>query len=171
MTETPANLAADAAEPENQATTPPPGVDENYANKTARTALDTLLDNPDFPQLADFLNSLQDGYLVVDVTGMPGGKKGPRIRATRSTKGQLVLPLFTSMAALRAAHGEKNAGRGEVKGAVMPSRQALSLIGSDRFVAAEFDKGGRSLVVLRKYIVRLLGTDEPLTVDDLTALR
>lgn len=136
----------------------PEGIDADYENVGARQALLAFTTTPDYDHLAAFLNALREGYLVVDVTGTSGKKRGPRVRTIRSTTGQLVLPVFTSMAELRALAG---AGRGEdLKGAVMPARDALSLITADRFVAAEFDKGSASLVCLRKFIMLVLGDDE-----------
>ena len=140
----------------------PEGVDENYENAAVRSALEALISTPDYDHLAAFLASLREGYLVVDVTGATSKKKGARVRTIRSTNGQLVLPIFTSMAELRAI---SPAVRGEeVKGAVMPAKAALALITTDRFVAAEFDKGSLSQVILRKYIALVLG-DEPITAE------
>lgn len=127
----------------------PDGVHADYANEEAQEALRKLQETPDYEHLAAFLTSLREGYLVIDVTGT-STKRGPRVRTIRSTKGQLVLPLFTSMAELRAAIPAKD--HEQLKGAVMVAREALALIGSDRFVAAEIDKASASLVILRKYI-------------------
>jgi hypothetical protein len=90
------------------------------------------------------------------------------VRTIRSTKGQLVLPIFTSMDELRAIVPADR--RDQLKGAVMPAREALALISSDRFVAAEFDKASAALVVLRKY-VSLAAGDDPITPETLAALR
>lgn len=138
----------------------PAAVHPDYVNETVRNALRDLQRSPDYEHLAAFLNSLREGYLVVDVTGTSSKKRGPRVRTIRSTRGQLVLPLFTSMDELRAL---APAGRREeTKGAVMPALDALALIGADRFVAAEFDKASAALVVLRKYVV-LARSGEPIT--------
>ncbi|KTR87228.1 SseB family protein [Leucobacter chromiiresistens] len=146
----------------------PEDVHANYANTPVREALTALQQTPDYAHLAAFLNALRDGYLVVDVTGAPSKKRGHRVRMIRSTTGQPVLPIFTSMAELRAI---APAGRSEqVKGAVMPARDALALIGSDRFVAAEFDKASASLVVLRKYVALAAG-DEEITASLLEGMR
>lgn len=146
----------------------PDEVHADYANDGARAALESLQRTPDYEHLAAFLTSLREGYLVVDVSGAPPKKKGHRVRTIRSTKGQLVLPLFTSMDELRAVVPAER--RDQLRGAVMPAREALALIGSDRFVAAEFDKASASLVVLRKY-VSLAAGDEPITGDGLERLR
>ncbi|MGW9021564.1 SseB family protein [Leucobacter chromiiresistens] len=146
----------------------PEDVHADYANTPVREALTALQQTPDYAHLAAFLNALRDGYLVVDVTGAPSKKRGHRVRMIRSTTGQPVLPIFTSMAELRAI---APAGRSEqVKGAVMPARDALALIGSDRFVAAEFDKASASLVVLRKYVTLAAGDDE-ITAELLEGMR
>lgn len=136
----------------------PEGIDENYANEAVRAALVALQATPDYEHLAAFLNALREGYLVVDVTGANSKKKGARVRTIRSTKGQLVLPIFTSMDELRSLVPAK---RGEeVKGAIMEAKSALALIASDRFVAAEFDKASASLVILRKYITLVVSDAE-----------
>lgn len=142
----------------------PEGIDETYENTGVREALRQLLETPDYEHLATFLTSLREGYLVVDVTGAASKKKGPRVRTIRSTKGQLVLPIFTSVAELRAL---APAGRAdEVKGALMPSLTALSIITSDRFVAVEFDKASTAQVILRKYISLVL-SDAEITAHEL----
>lgn len=148
----------------------PEGVTADYENVTAHETLAALQTTPDYEHLAAFLNSLREGCLVVDVTGArKSPKKGTRVRTIRSTTGQPVLPLFTSMAALRSAVTDKQ--RADVKGAVMAAREALALISTDRFVAAEIDKGSpASLVVLRKYIILAAG-DEPITAEVLSGMR
>ncbi|MGO1435182.1 MAG: SseB family protein [Canibacter sp.] len=123
----------------------------DYENTSVREALDALQQTPDYDHLVSFLNSLREGYLVVDVTG----KKKTRIRTIRSTKGQLVLPIFTSLDELRAA-----AAKAGAKGAVMPAREALALIRTDRFVAAEFNPASSKQVMLRKYVELAAGEDE-----------
>ncbi|MGO3146777.1 MAG: SseB family protein [Leucobacter sp.] len=138
----------------------PEGIDEHYENVAVREALVSLLDAPDYTHLAAFLNALREGFLFVDVTGATSKKKGARVRTIRSTKGQLVLPIFTSMSELRATAPGSRAE--EIKGALMPAQAALALITTDRFVAAEFDKGSLAQVILRKYITRVIG-DEAIT--------
>lgn len=155
---------ADAPNPDEQTPETPEGVTADYANAGVRGSLEALQATPDYERLAGFLVALRDGYLVADVTGQGGsGSKKPkrggtRIRTIRSTKGQLVLPLFTSMAELRTAVPAGKNGEA-AKGAVMPALDALSLIRSDRFVAAEFDAGTAKLVVLRKYVELALSED------------
>lgn len=146
----------------------PEGLTADYSNEGARAALAALKEAPDYAHLAAFLNSLREGFLIVDVTGTTTKKKGTRVRATRSTKGQLVLPLFTSMDQLRAIAPADR--RPEIRGAIMPARAALALITSDRFVAAEIDKAGDGLVVVRKYVTLACG-DDPVTAEALEAKR
>lgn len=146
----------------------PEGVDENYENTAAKQALTDLLATPDFEHFAAFLNAIREGYLVVDVTGATSKKKGARVRTIRSTKGQLVLPIFTSMAELRAIAPASR--QDEIRGAIMPAQAALALIASDRFVAAEFDKASAAQVILRKYIT-LAVTDAPITAELLESKR
>ncbi|MFA5606473.1 MAG: SseB family protein [Leucobacter sp.] len=146
----------------------PDEVHADYANTEVQAALRALQETPDYTRLAAFLESLRHGYLVVDVSGAPSKKKGTRIRTIRSTKGQLVLPLFSSMAELRAIVPADR--RDQLRGAVMPAREALALISTDRFVAAEFDKGSASLVVLRKYVALAAG-DDPITADAVESMR
>lgn len=144
----------------------PEGVDENYANTAVADAIRTLQETPDYERLAELLNALREGFLVVDITGTSSKKKGPRVRTIRSTKGQLVLPLFTSMDELRAAVPAPQ--REQVKGALMPARTALSLIASDRFVAAEFNKASAAFVCVRKF-VELAASDAEITAASLAA--
>lgn len=148
----------------------PDDVHADYVNEGARDALAAFQATPDYEHLAVFLNALREGYLVVDVTGEPSKKKkkGPRIRTIRSTRGQLVLPLFTSMDELRAVVPAER--RHLMRGAVMPARDALALISADRFVAAEFNKSSASLVLLRKYVSLACG-EEPITAESLEAMK
>lgn len=146
----------------------PVSVDESYENTAVRAAILALQETPDYQHLAAFLNSLREGHLVVDVTGTASKKKGARVRTIRSTTGKLVLPLFTSMAELRAAAA--SAPHESVQGAVLPARAALELITSDRFIAAEFDKASAALVCLRKYVT-LAASDETITADLLETAR
>lgn len=145
----------------------PDGIHADYANTQAQAALRALQETPDYAHLAAFLNSLREGYLVVDITGT-SPKRGPRVRTIRSTKGQLVLPLFTSMAELRAVVPAKR--QDAVKGAILSATEALALISSDRFVAAEIDKASAALVVLRKYITLAAGED-PISAESLEAMQ
>ena len=88
------------------------------------------------------------------------------MRTIRSTTGQLVLPIFTSMAELRAIAPASL--EDDIKGAIVPARSALALITADRFVAAEFDKASASLVLLRKFVELALGAED-ITAESLQA--
>lgn len=145
----------------------PEGLTADYENTRVREALEALQATPDYEHLAGFLAALREGWLVVDVTGTQR-KKATRIRTIRSTKGQLLLPLFTSMDELRRAVPGPRAT--EARGAIMPADEALRLIGTDRFVAAQFDAGSAALVVLRKYLELVLSGD-PLDAAAVEALR
>lgn len=134
----------------------PEGISADYVNEAVETQMHALLDTPDYERLAAFMNTLREGFLFTDVTGAVSRKKGARVRTTRTTRGQLVLPIFTSMENLRAAVSSKGRRVPETKGALMPSLEALRIIETDRFVAVEINPGARSLVVLRKYISLLL---------------
>lgn len=135
----------------------PEGLTADYANTAARSAMEAFQAAPDYERLAVFLNTLREGFLFTDVTGT-AKKKATHIRTIRSTTGQLVLPLFTSMAELRLALPKGRAG--EAKGALMPTPEALRLIRTKPFVAVQFDVGSAALVVVRSYIERVLGDDE-----------
>lgn len=141
----------------------PEGLTADYANTDVREAMVALQDQPDYERLAAFLNALREGFLVADVTGT-AKKKATHIRTIRSTTGQLVLPLFTSMAELRLAMPKGKAD--QAKGALMPAPEALRLIRTKPFVAAQFDSGTAAFAVLRKYVELVLG-DEPLTAEAL----
>lgn len=146
----------------------PEDVHADYENADARAALLAFQATPDYEHLAAFLTSLREGYLVIDVTGTSAKKRGARVRTIRSTNGQLVLPIFTSMDELRAVVPADR--RDTLQGAVMVAREALALIASDRFAAAEFDKSSAALVVLRKYVLLAAGV-EPITAESLQAMR
>lgn len=128
----------------------------DYENTKVREAILALQADADYERLTTFLAALREGSLVADVTGTRK-KKSTHVRTIRSTKGQLLLPLFTSMHQLRLAHPADR--RGEAKGVIMPALEALRLIRSSPFVAVQFDAGSTALVVLRKYIELVLGDD------------
>lgn len=143
----------------------PEGLSADYANTDVREAIEALQATPDYARLAAFLESLREGLLFVDVTGT-AKKKATHIRTIRSTTGKPVLPLFTSMSELRAAVPKGRGG--DAKGAMMPALEALRMIHTKPFVAAEFDHGTAALVVLRKYI-QLVLDGEPITAEQLEA--
>lgn len=140
----------------------PAELSADYVNEPVEGALASLREAPNYDRLAQFLTTLREGHLFVDVTGTvkASKKKGPRIRTTRSTKGQMLLPLFTSMAELRRAVQSGGRNLGEPKGALTPALDALAMIRSDRFVAVQVNPGPQELVVLRKYIEKVLSDDD-----------
>ena len=144
----------------------PDGLSADYVNEPVEAALAELNAHPDWMHLAAFLAALGEGFLVVDVTAT-NKKKATHIRTVRSTRGELVLPVFTSMAELRLAVPKNK--RAEVKGAMMPARDALGLITSDRFVAAQLNAGNAALVVQRSFVERILA-DEPVDAATLESL-
>ena len=132
----------------------PEGLTADYANTDVREAILALQADADYERLATFLSALREGFLIADVTGTQK-KKSTHVRTIRSTRGQLLLPLFTSMHELRLAHPAGR--RDEAKGVIMPALEALRLIRSGPFVAVQFDAGSAALVVLRKYVELVLG--------------
>ena len=132
----------------------PEGLTADYANTEVREAILALQADADYERLATFLSALREGFLIADVTGTQK-KKSTHVRTIRSTRGQLLLPLFTSMHELRLAHPAGR--RDEAKGVIMPAPEALRLIRSGPFVAVQFDAGSAALVVLRKYVELVLG--------------
>lgn len=146
----------------------PEGLTADYENSDVRAAIAALQETPDYAHLSALLLALREGFLIADVTGATSKKKGARVRTIRSTRGQLVLPLFTSMNELRAAHPANS--RKEAKGVIVPAREALAIIESDRFVAAEFDKSTSALVILRKYLTLAI-SDQPITEDVLESMK
>ena len=74
---------------------------QTYENGPARTALAAIAAEPTLANLESLLAAAAKGGLVVDVTGSEPGEV--RLRTIQSTAGEPVLPLFTSMKALRNA--------------------------------------------------------------------
>lgn len=145
----------------------PEGLTADYENTDVREAILALQRTPDYEHLAAFLTALRHGFLIADVTGTQK-KKATHVRTVRSTTGQPLVPLFTSMAELRIAHP---AGRREqAKGAIMPAAEALRLVRAGSAVAVQFDAGSAAQVVLRKYIELVLQGDE-ITPETLQELR
>jgi hypothetical protein len=146
----------------------PEGVSADTENAAVRDAIVALHAAPDYQLLAAVLTALRAGFLIVDVTGTPK-KQATRTRTTRSTTGQLILPIFTSMNELRAAVPKAKAEA--ARGAIMPAKAALRLIRSGRFVAAQINPGSATeLVIVRKYVELSLG-DEPIDASTLEAMK
>ena len=124
---------------------------QSYENVAVRQALDAINAQPTLEALDALLEAALAGGLVVDVTGSTGAS-GTRIRTIASTDGEPVLPLFTSMKALRDAVGAA-VGKGvKVQAVVIPSREALALIETADFVAVQFNPGTNTMVVARSHI-------------------
>ncbi|AGW40366.1 hypothetical protein O159_00960 [Leifsonia xyli subsp. cynodontis DSM 46306] len=125
---------------------------QSYENVPVRKALAVIAAEPTLENLAELLTAAKKGGLVVDVTGSDPGEV--RLRIIGSTTGEAVLPLFTSMRALRAAVGGSAAGGGtRVQAIIVPGPEALGHIASADFVAVQFDPGTpHALVVARSHI-------------------
>jgi len=160
----------------------------SYVNTAVERALADLAEAPGEETLAALLDAAQRGGLVLDITGSDA--RDPRVRTVASTDGRPVLPLFTSMEQLEIAVGQALAaqsagrqasgGRGgdgaqggdsaqgadgaqgaAVQAVIVPARQALELIGSDDFVAVQFNPGQAAQVIARSHVELALhgGTD------------
>ncbi len=124
---------------------------QSYENVPVRKALDAINAAPTLEALDALLDAALTGGLVVDVTGSTE-ESGTRIRTIASTAGEPVLPLFTSMKALRDAVGAA-AGKGtQVQAIIIPAREALALIESADFVAVQFNPGTNTMIVARSHI-------------------
>jgi hypothetical protein len=121
----------------------------SYVNQPVRDALDAFQAAPSVDGIAAALAAARTGGLVVDVTGSTA-RTGQRIRTITSTDGQLVLPLFTSLAELGLAVPHDQ--RASVQGTILPGADALGLIASADFVAVQFDAGSRAIIVKRSFI-------------------
>ncbi len=133
---------------------PGPRFPQSYENVAVRKALETIAAEPTLEALDALLGAATKGGLVVDVTGSTDGS-GTRIRTIASTNGEPVLPLFTSMNALRTAVSAAAEGEGEgqqVQAIIIPARDALALIETADFVAAQFNPGSITMVVARSHI-------------------
>lgn len=135
-------------------------------NAAVRSAIAAFQEAPDYDRLATLLRSVRQGQLVVDVTGTRRSDS-VRARTIRSTRGELILPLFTSFDELRRAV-PKSRSR-ELRGAALPAREAVGLIRSERFVAAQFDAGSSALVVRRPYL-ELAASDEDIDAQHVQGL-
>jgi SseB protein N-terminal domain len=124
---------------------------QSYENVAVRKALDAINAQPTLEALDALLEAALTGGLVVDVTGSTEAS-GTRIRTIASTAGEPVLPLFTSMKALRDAVGAAVGKRVKVQAIVIPSREALALIKTADFVAVQFNPGTNTMVVARSHI-------------------
>ncbi|SEB13166.1 SseB family protein [Leifsonia sp. 21MFCrub1.1] len=131
---------------------PKPRFPQSYENVPVKRALTTLAAEPTLEHLDALLAAAAKGGLVVDVTGST--PQDTRLRTISSTTGEAVLPLFTSMNALRAAVAQSAEGEGaRVQAVIVPAVEALGFIRTADFVAVQFDPGAaHTMVVARSHI-------------------
>jgi len=136
---------------------PSPRFPQTYENVPVRKALADIAAEPTLPNLEALLTAAVKGGLVVDVTGST--PEDTRLRTISSTTGEPVLPLFTSMKALRSAVGQTAEGAGtKVQAIIVPAVEALGFVRTAEFVAVQFDPGSeQTMVVARSHIETALG--------------
>jgi hypothetical protein len=136
---------------------PSPRFPQTYENVPVRKALADIAAEPTLPNLEALLAAAVKGGLVVDVTGST--PEDTRLRTISSTTGEPVLPLFTSMKALRSAVGQTAEGAGtKVQAVIVPAAEALGFVRTAEFVAVQFDPGSeQTMVVARSHIETALG--------------
>ncbi|WP_313542972.1 SseB family protein [Leifsonia aquatica] len=136
---------------------PSPRFPQTYENVPVRKALADIAAEPTLPNLEALLATAVKGGLVVDVTGST--PEDTRLRTISSTTGEPVLPLFTSMKALRSAVGQTAEGAGtKVQAVIVPAVEALGFVRTAEFVAVQFDPGSeQTMVVARSHIETALG--------------
>jgi hypothetical protein len=129
-----------------------PRFPQSYENVPVREALAAIAAEPTLETLNALLAAAVKGGLVVDVTGST--PQETRLRTISSTTGEPVLPLFTSMNALRAAVAQTAEGEGtRVQAVIVPAAEALGFIRTADFVAVQFDPGAEhTMVVARSHI-------------------
>lgn len=124
---------------------------QTYENGPVRKALASIAAEPTMENLQALLAAATTGGLVVDVTGSEPGEV--RLRTIQSTAGEPVLPLFTSMKALRNAVGAAGGKGTRVQAVIVPAAEALGYIANADFVAVQFDPGAaHTMVVARSHI-------------------
>lgn len=128
-----------------------PRFPQSYENLPVRRALDELVADPSMERLDAVLTAALKGGLVIDVTGSTP-ETGTRLRTLPTTDGKPVLPLFTSMKALENAVGQAVGAGTQVQAAIIPGRDALSLINTADFVAVQFNPGAQAQVVARSHV-------------------
>lgn len=127
-----------------------PAFPKSYANRPLRKALETFGALPNRTTLDALLKSMRSGGIVVDITGTTDAAD-PQVRTLLSTSGELVLPLFTSIAELRlAVPAEARAG---AQAMILPAPDALALVETADFVAVQFDVGSLGQVIKRDFVV------------------
>lgn len=128
-----------------------PRFPQSYENVPVRKALAAIAAKPSLEALDVLLDAATKGGLVIDVTGSTE-EAGTHVRTLSSTDGEPVLPLFTSMKALRSAVGQVAAKGTQVQAVILPALEALALIETADFVAVQFDPGTVTMVVARSHI-------------------
>ncbi|MGA1836702.1 SseB family protein [Herbiconiux sp. 11R-BC] len=128
---------------------PAPGFPKSYANRPLRKALETFRALPNRATLDALLTSMRTGGLIVDITGTTDASD-PQVRTLLSTDGELVLPLFTSLAELRLALPAEQ--RASAKAMILAAPDALALVATADFVAVQFDAGSIAQVVKREFV-------------------
>lgn len=141
-----------------------PKFPRSYTNAPVKKALSKLSKlaqspAPDPEELATVFAELMDaagrGGLVLEAVSAPADEE-LRVRELRSTDGRLVLPLFTSIAELKATI-QAGGGRSEqARAVIVPAREALGFVAKADFVAVQFDPRTPGGVVAREHIERLL---------------
>jgi len=126
-----------------------PAFPKSYSNRPLRKALETLAALPNRTTLDALLAAMRTGGLIVDITGSTDAAD-PQLRTILSTDGELVLPLFTSLAELRLAVPVPD--RPAVKAMFLPAPEALALIETADFVAVQFDAGSLAQIVKRDFV-------------------
>ncbi|MCS5717464.1 SseB family protein [Herbiconiux sp. CPCC 205763] len=127
-----------------------PAFPKSYSNRPLRKALETFAALPNRTTLDALLAAMRTGGLVVDITGSTDATD-PQLRTILSTTGELVLPLFTSVAELRLAVPVEQ--RPTAQAMILPAREALALVETADFVAVQFDVASLAQVVKREFVV------------------
>jgi hypothetical protein len=127
-----------------------PAFPKSYSNRPLRKALETFSALPNRTTLDALLAAMRTGGLVVDITGSTDATD-PQLRTILSTTGELVLPLFTSVAELRLAVPVEQ--RPTAQAMILPAKEALALVSTADFVAVQFDVASLAQVVKREFVV------------------
>ena len=127
-----------------------PAFPKSYSNRPLRKALETFAALPNRTTLDALLAAMRTGGLVVDITGSTDATD-PQLRTVLSTTGELVLPLFTSVAELRLAVPVEQ--RPSTQAMILPAKEALALVSTADFVAVQFDVASLAQVVKREFVL------------------
>ncbi len=127
-----------------------PAFPKSYTNRALRRALETFAALPNRTTLDALLSAMRSGGIVVDISGTTD-QADPQVRTLLSTSGELVLPLFTSLAELRLAVPEE--ARATAQAMILPAADALALVQTADFVAVQFDAGSIAQVVKRDFVL------------------